>query len=257
MTAPGQDAFRLENVSKRFGDLEALSDLDLRIASGEMVGLIGPSGAGKTTLLRVMAGLLQPSAGSILVGGRMTSKLSPAQLRAARRATGFIHQSLDLVPELRVVSNVLAGRLGFGGAWQALRLLVWPPREDLLAAHTCLEQVALTDKMYERSSKLSGGQAQRVAIARVLFQDPAAILADEPVSAVDPARARDLLEILSRINSETGKTIVVSLHAIDLARRYCDRLVGMRDGRIFFDRKASEVTDAELDRLYDLNGATA
>ncbi|MCB9833928.1 MAG: ATP-binding cassette domain-containing protein [Planctomycetes bacterium] len=255
MTGTDREAFRLEGVTKRFGDFVALSDVSLRVDRGEMIGLIGPSGAGKTTLLRILAGMLQPSEGRTLVGGHMVAKLSRLELRAVRRATGFIHQSLDLVPELRVVSNVLAGRLGFGGLWEALRLLTWPRRDDLVEVHRCLERVALTEKMYERSSKLSGGQAQRVAIARVLFQDPTAILADEPVSAVDPARARDLLEILARINAETGKTIVVSLHAIDLARRHCGRLIGMREGRIFFDRKAEEVTDAELDRLYDLGGA--
>ena len=155
-----------------------------------------------------------------------------------------------------MVTNVLAGRLGRMSLLETLRALIWPTQADLLAAHACLEQVALTEKMYERCAKLSGGQAQRLAIARVLFQDPRAIFADEPISSVDPARARDLLETLKRINEETGKTVVVSLHALDLARRYCQRLIGMRRGRILFDLPAAEVDDARLEDLYELETAS-
>lgn len=245
-------AFRLENVGQRLGGHDVLSGVDLVVRRGERVGLIGPSGAGKTTLLRILAGMYQPTSGRVLVGTHMTERLSRAEIREIRRKTGFIHQSLDLVPELRVVSNVLAGRLGYQNVFQALRALLWPKSSDLLRVHEALDRVGLTEKMYVRTDTLSGGQAQRVALARVLHQDPEAILADEPVSSVDPARARDLLELLRSINQATGKPVVISLHAVDLAREFCTRLVGLRAGRIVFDGEAKSIDDEKVRALYDL-----
>jgi phosphonate transport system ATP-binding protein len=245
-------AFKLEGVSKELGGHLVLAGVSFEIRRGERVGLIGPSGAGKTTLLRILAGMYQPSAGRLLVGGHMTGKLTRSELRLARRRTGFIHQSLDLVPELRVVSNVLAGRLGLWNIAQAARALLWPKRADLLGVHAALERVDLTDKMYARTDTLSGGQAQRVALARVLFQDPDAILADEPVSSVDPARARDLMRLLRDINESTGKPVIVSIHAVDLARDFCTRLIGLRGGRVVIDAKVADVAPRDFDALYAL-----
>ncbi len=252
MANQGDHAFLIQEVTKKFGDTIALDSVCLGVETGEVVGIISPSGAGKTTLLRLLGGMLQPSSGQVSAGGRMVSQFSQKELLSRRRNTGFIHQSLDLVPELKVVANVVAGRLGYMGIWGALRSLIWPCKEDLNRVYACLERVALTHKMFERTSKLSGGQQQRVAIARVLFQDPSAIFADEPVSAVDPARAKDLLELLVRINKETGKTIIVSLHNIELARKFCTRLVGMRAGRIEFDKTATTVGVHDLEALYEL-----
>ncbi|MFT7620718.1 MAG: phosphonate transport system ATP-binding protein [Planctomycetota bacterium] len=252
MSSQKAHAFRIEQVSKSFGTTKALSSVCLSVEEGEVVGIVGPSGSGKTTLLRLLGGMLQPSAGQVQSGGRMVAHFSRKELLHRRRNTGFIHQSLNLVPELKVLANVLVGRLGYMGVWGALRALLWPRKDDLLAVHKCLERVALTEKMYARTSKLSGGQQQRVAIARVLFQDPTAIFADEPISAVDPARARDLLELLSGINQETGKTIIVSLHNIELAKEFCSRLVGMRAGQIVFDKPAGQVTEKDLAALYEL-----
>ncbi len=252
MTDVGEHAFLIQEVTKKFGETTALDSVCLRVASSEVVGIIGPSGAGKTTLLRLLGGMLQPSAGQVLSRGRMVQQFSRKELLVRRRETGFIHQSLDLVPELKVATNVLAGRLGYTGAWGALRTLLWPAKDDLVKVHACLDRVALTHKMYARTSKLSGGQQQRVAIARVLFQDPKAIFADEPVSSVDPARAHDLMDLLSGINRETGKTIIVSLHNIDLATEFCTRLVGMRAGKIEFDKPAKDVQASDLKQLYEL-----
>lgn len=252
MTSQKAHAFLIQQVSKSFGTTRALTSVSLSVDEGEIVGIVGPSGAGKTTLLRLLGGMLQPSAGQVQSDGRMVAQFSRKELLHRRRNTGFIHQSLNLVPELKVVANVLAGRLGYMSVWQALRALLWPKKADLLAVHGCLERVALTDKMFERTSKLSGGQMQRVAIARVLFQDPTAIFADEPISSVDPARARDLLELLAGINLETGKTIIVSLHNIELAKEFCTRLVGMRSGQIEFNKLAQDVTDDDLSVLYQL-----
>ena len=247
-----QHAFLTRDLTKRFAKTLALDSVCLEVSAGEIVGLIGPSGAGKTTLLRLLGGMLQPSSGHILANGQMVSRFSKEELLHRRRNTGFIHQSLNLVPELKVLANVLAGRLGYMGIFGTLRALLWPRKEDLVRVHSCLERVALTEKMYERTSKLSGGQKQRVAIARVLFQDPQAIFADEPVSAVDPARAKDLMEMLSGINQETGKTILVSMHNVELARQFCTRIVGMRAGRIVFDKEPDAIEASELKDLYEL-----
>ncbi len=246
-------AFRLEGVSKRFGDFCALHDLSISIEQGERVGIIGPSGAGKTTLLRILGGILQPSTGQLLVGQKMTGRLSRRQLRMLRRRTGFIHQSFDLVPELRVATNVLVGRVGYWSLWATLRNLIRPRSQDMADVHQALEQVALAEKMFDLTANLSGGQMQRVALARVLYQDPDAILADEPVASVDPARAQNLLDRLRNIVDETRKPVVISLHNVQHAREFCTRLIGLRAGRMVFDVPAGEVSDTALVRLYDLN----
>ena len=246
-------AFRLEGVSKRFGALHALSDLSFSVSRGERVGIIGPSGSGKTTLLRILGGIFQPSQGQLLVEQQMTSRLTRRQLREVRRRTGFIHQSLDLVPELRVATNVLLGRVGYWSAWSTVRNLIRPRSDDLLAVHRVLEQVALGERMFDLTANLSGGQMQRVALARVLYQDPDAILADEPVASLDPARAEDLLQRLSDIVQDTTKPCVISLHNVKHARKFCTRLIGLRNGRMAFDAPVDEVSDDDLSKLYDLN----
>ncbi len=248
-------AFKLDGVSKRFGDFSALSDLSFSVSRGERVGIIGPSGAGKTTLLRILGGILQPSSGQLLVGQKMTGRLTRRQLRGLRRRTGFIHQSLDLVPELRVATNVLLGRVGYWNLPTTLRNLIRPRAADLADVHRALEQVALDERMFDLTARLSGGQMQRVALARVLYQDPDAILADEPVASVDPARAEDLLRRLADIVQETGKPCVISLHNVKHARKFCTRLIGLRAGTMIFDAPVDSVSDDDLNLLYDLNVA--
>lgn len=245
-------AFKLDGVSKRFGDFSALSNLSFSVSRGERLGIIGPSGAGKTTLLRILGGILQPSSGQLLVGHQMTGHLTRRQLRSLRRRTGFIHQSFDLVPELRVSTNVLLGRVGYWNLLTTLRNLIRPKANDLLDVHRVLEQVALEERMFDLTANLSGGQMQRVALARVLYQDPEAILADEPVASVDPARAENLLHRLAEIVRDTGKPCVISLHNVKHARKFCTRLIGLRSGMMLFDVPVDSVTDEDLSRLYNL-----
>jgi phosphonate transport system ATP-binding protein len=239
----------------RFAALGALADVDLVIEAGERVALLGPSGAGKSTLLKVLNGTLRPTAGRVEVDGCDLATLGRRALRSVRAGIGFIHQHLDLVPSLRVSQNVLAGRLGRMGVLGAARLLLLPPRARLLEVHAVLDRVGIGEKLFERTDRLSGGQQQRVAIARALHQVPAALLADEPVSSVDPARARDTIALLTGISREQGLTLVASLHDADLARAAFDRLVALRDGRIVFDRPAAEVRDEDMRTLYTLSAA--
>lgn len=244
--------FRLEGVAVRFGRLEALSGIDLDVAAGEAIGFVGPSGSGKTTLLRVLGGMQRPIDGCVRVNGTRLSDLSRRGLRAVRSSIGFVHQDLSLVPNLRVSQNVIAGRLGRRAFWPSVRTMLLAPRPELDQVHGLLDRVGIADKLFERTDRLSGGQRQRVAIARALHQEPSALLADEPVSSVDPARARDTVDLLTRISREEGLTLCMSLHNLELAREFLPRLIGLRGGRVVFDSRREDVTDAEFHALYDL-----
>ena len=253
MIQPADDrGLRLESVTVRYGGLAALADVSLTVAAGERVGLVGPSGAGKTTLLRLFNGSVRPTEGRALVLGEDVARLSPAGLRRLRSAIGFVHQDLSLVPNQRVIRNVLSGKLGQRSFAGSVRMMLFPRRVEELHVHRILERVGVQEKMYERTDRLSGGQRQRVAIARALYQEPAALLADEPVSSVDPARARDTVALLTRISSEEGLTLCMSLHNLALAREFFPRLVGLRQGRVVFDRPTGELTDGQFEELYHL-----
>jgi phosphonate transport system ATP-binding protein len=216
------------------------------------VAFVGPSGAGKTTLLRLLNGTVRPSAGTVAVDGRPLAALPPAELRRLRARIGFVHQDFGLVPNLRVLHNVLAGRLGAQSFLGSLRCFLVPPRRAVVEVHALLERVGIPEKLYEPARRLSGGQRQRVAVARALFQRPGALLADEPVSSVDPARARDTVGLLVEVCRERGLTLVVSLHDLGLAREFFPRLVGVRRGRIAFDRASAAMAEEEFAALYDL-----
>jgi phosphonate transport system ATP-binding protein len=245
-------AFEFEALSLRFGELRALDSIELEIAAGEAVGFVGPSGAGKTSLLRMLIGAVRPTTGRVLAAGRDLASLSRSEMKALRASIGFVHQDLSLVPNLRVSQNVLAGRLGRLDLLGSLRHMLLPRRSDLVEVHRLLERVGIEDKLFERTDRLSGGQKQRVAIARAVFQEPSALIADEAVSSVDPARARDTVELLTRISQEEGLTLCMSLHSLDLARDYFPRLIGMRAGRVVFDRSSEKIGNTEFDALYDL-----
>ena len=251
MTIPeGDRIFRLDGVSKVYNGLVALAPLSLAIGSGEAVAVVGPSGAGKTTLLHLLAGVVRPDAGAIAVNGHNLAELRPG--RELSRLVGVIHQQFDLVPHLSVLHNTIAGRLGH---WSAVRSVVslLSPRDRHLA-EAALDRVGLADKLYERTSRLSGGEQQRVAIARLLVQDPRVIVADEPVASLDPARARDLMGLLSSIAEESDKTLIASIHSVDLAREFFSRVVGLRNGQLHFDLPIHGVGDDLLADLYDLQG---
>jgi phosphonate transport system ATP-binding protein len=247
--------FRLEGASVRYGAARALEGVDLEIAPGEAVAFVGPSGAGKTTLLRLLNGTVRPTEGRVWVDGRELGSLPPRRLRAVRATIGFIHQDLSLVPNLRVSQNVISGGVGRQSFLGSLKSVLRPSKSELLRAHEILEQVGIGEKLFERTDRLSGGQRQRVAVARALYQGPAALLADEPVSSVDPARARDTIDLLTRVCREKRLTLVASLHHLDLAREFFPRLVGLRAGRVAFDRRAADLYDADLRDLYALTAA--
>ncbi|MHC4817355.1 MAG: phosphonate ABC transporter ATP-binding protein, partial [Planctomycetota bacterium] len=187
----------LRQASVAYNGTPALAGIDLRIEPGEAVAVVGPSGAGKTTLLRLLNATVRPNAGSVAVDGEVLASCSTRELRAIRSRIGFVHQDLSLVPNLRVLQNVLAGRVGRRGFWPSLQTVFFPRRAAVQRVHEILERVGIPEKLYERTDTLSGGQRQRVAIARALFQEPEALLADEPVSSVDPARARDAVGLLA------------------------------------------------------------
>lgn len=248
-----QPMFKLEAAGRTYDNITALRPTSLTIMPGETVALVGPSGAGKTTLLHMLAGIVLPSTGRCLIDGQPTSKLRPG--RELARQVGIIHQQFDLVLPLPVVHNVLAGRLGEWGLLKSALSLIFPQEVD--KARAALERVGIADKIFERTSRLSGGQQQRVALARILLQNPRAILADEPVSSLDPAWASDLMRLLTGIAAADGKTLVASLHSVDLARQHFSRIIGLRAGRVWFDLPAGEVTDDDLARLYSLETGVA
>ncbi|CAN7296753.1 phosphonate ABC transporter ATP-binding protein [Rhizobacter sp. LjRoot28] len=233
----------------------ALEAVDLSVGAGEQVALIGPSGAGKTTLLRMAAASLRPTEGAVQVLGDDPWRLSAAALRRLRTRIGLVHQTPPIPPRLRVVTAVLAGRLGQWSAGRALRSLLYP--SDIDGAREALARLDLGDRLFERCDRLSGGQLQRVAVARVLYQRPDLLLADEPVSSLDPTSADLVASQLLAQSRATGATLMASLHAVDLALKWFPRVVGVRDGAVLFDAPASAVTPAMLQALYGGEGASA
>lgn len=250
----GSAAFELHGAGVLYSGRAALTDAHLAVLPGEAVAFVGPSGAGKTTLLRLLDAALAPTSGSVSVDGRRVDELRPAELRALRARLGFVHQDLALVPNYRVLANVIAGRLGRMSFARSVRAMLFPGRADVERAASILERVGIGAKLYQRTDSLSGGERQRVALARALYQEPSALLLDEPVSSVDPARARDLVELVTEISREQRLTLLVSIHDIDLAREHFQRLVGLRSGRIVFDGSTASIGANALADLYSLEG---
>jgi phosphonate transport system ATP-binding protein len=226
----------------------ALRGIDLNVGDGERVAIIGPSGAGKTSLLRLLATSLKPSAGQFQLLGAAPWSLSARARQRLRARIGLVHQAPPLPPRQRVVTAVLAGKLGQWSLTRGLLSLLHPL--DSPGAQAALARLDLADKLFQRCDQLSGGQLQRVGIARVLYQTPELILADEPVSAMDPVLADHTLGVLCADAGRRGVTLLASLHAVDLALAHFPRIVGVRDGRIAFDRPREAVSQADLDALY-------
>ncbi|HEY9606954.1 MAG TPA: phosphonate ABC transporter ATP-binding protein [Allocoleopsis sp.] len=245
---PDIPIFELKNVSKQFGRFPSLVDINLKIWPGDRIALVGSSGAGKSTLISLLNGTLLPTAGEVWVLDRNLAQVRPKVLRQVQRQIGTIYQQFHLVDNLRVIHNVNAGHLGRWSFLKAAASLLWPL--DVEMAAQALTQVGIPEKLYERTDSLSGGQQQRVAIARVLVQNPTAILADEPISSLDPERSREIMDLLRQLSQDTGKTLVTSLHAIEFARSHYQRIIGLRQGRILFDTPADALSDAMIQDLY-------
>ena len=245
-------AIRVSQLRKTFGEFRALDDISLDVRPGEMVALIGASGSGKSTLLRHIAALVagDRQAGRVEAMGRVVQENGRVarDIRRIRSQIGFVFQQFNLVGRLPVMTNVLTGALGRLPWWRSLtgRFGV-EERERALAA---LARVGIADKAWVRASALSGGQQQRAAIARTLVQQARIILADEPIASLDPESSRRVMETLARINAEDGVTVVVSLHQVDFALRYCPRTVALKGGVIVYDGPSSALTPALLRDLY-------
>jgi phosphonate transport system ATP-binding protein len=236
------------------GGRAALAGVALDVGNGERVAVIGPSGAGKTTLLRVLGAALRPTSGAVSIGGADPWSLPQRRLRRLRSRIGLVHQAPPLPPRQRVVTAVLAGRLGAWGFWKALASLVYPA--DIAGARQVLARLQLAERLFDRCDRLSGGELQRVGVARVLYQRPDLLLADEPVSALDPRLADRAVGELNREAHERGVTLVASLHAVDLALKWFPRVVGLRDGAVMFDAPPVRVSDRMLRELYRGESAT-
>lgn len=254
----------IQKLYKSYGEhTEVLRGIDLHIKAGEFVCIIGLSGAGKSTLLRCINRLIDPSSGRIMIPRALLGlgadgmkadvlKLHPADLRLLRRKVGMVFQQFNIVKRLSVIENVLTGGLGYRpGLRSVLRIF---PRDEKRRALTNLKRVGLLEHAYKRADQLSGGEQQRVAIARTLMQHPAIILADEPVSSLDPKLSRVVLDILKRVCREDGITALVSLHTLELTREYADRVIGLRQGEVCFDGVTQNLTDAMVESVYHRAG---
>ncbi|MPZ55322.1 MAG: phosphonate ABC transporter ATP-binding protein [Rhizobiales bacterium] len=238
----------LEGVSRRFGNLAAVNGVSLSVEAGSFVGVIGRSGAGKSTLLRLINRLVEPSEGRVSFHGTDVTALQGRALRQWRARSAMIFQQFNLVPRLDVLTNVLIGRLSHHATLPSL-FNRFTAAERTMAVES-LDRLDLTAHAFQRADTLSGGQQQRVAIARALMQDPAILLADEPIASLDPRNAACVMDSLQSINRESGLTILCNLHTLDAARQYCDRIIGMAKGKIVFDGAPAALTPAATRQIY-------
>jgi phosphonate transport system ATP-binding protein len=237
----------IQGLTKRYGNFEALHDINLRVAQGEFLVVLGPSGAGKSTLLRCINRLAEPTAGTITVCGEVSSS-NAKDLRRLRCKVAMIFQHYNVVPRLTVIKNVITGRLG-----SLPSIASWFhifPKKDIQIARECLKRVELTEKASLRTDTLSGGQKQRVGIARALAQQPKVILADEPVASLDPKTSRTVLNYLRQASRDLGITVVCNLHQVDYAKEFAERIVGVSAGRIVFDGPPEKLTEEILQKIY-------
>lgn len=227
---------------------EALRNINISASAGEAIAIIGSSGSGKTSLLSLIATSLRPSSGSISVLNIDPWAISKRQLQRLRSQIGLVHQAAPITPKQRVITAVLAGRLGQWPLWRSLLSLIYPV--DIAGPESCLEKLGLADRLFDRCDRLSGGQLQRVGVARVLYQRPNILLADEPVSAMDPVLSDVTIQCLLEDARTRDACFVASLHAVDIALRWFPRIIGLRDGEVFFDLPAAQVSEDLLKQLY-------
>ena len=238
----------LHGVTKRFGETLAVDRISFRCERGELVGIIGRSGAGKSTLLRLINRLTDPSEGRVVWDGEDVSRLKGKALRRWRRRCAMIFQQFNLCPRLDVITNVLVGVVAERPL--AMSLIKFFPAEDRARAILELDALDMAGAALQRAGTLSGGQQQRVAIARAMLQEPDLVLADEPVASLDPVNAEVVMEALQTICRERNLPVIVNLHSLEIARRYCTRVVAMAKGAIVFDGPPGGLTPAVLERVY-------
>jgi len=239
----------VHNLSKSYGDVTAMSDVNLHVGTGELVALIGPSGAGKSTLLRCINRMIDASSGEVVFEDVDVQRLGRQDLRRVRTKIGMIFQHYNLVYRLTVIENVLHGRLGY---MRGLGGIVGRYSElDKARAVEIIRRLGLLEQIYKRCDALSGGQKQRVGIARALIQDPQIILCDEPIASLDPSTAKVIMDYLRTISAELGIAVLVSLHQVDVAVKYADRILGMNAGRIVFDGAPAALTRDTIYEIYD------
>ena len=238
-----------DNVSKTYGNgVKGLDHINLTIEDGEFVSIIGLSGAGKSTLLRSINRLNDVSEGEITIKGVSVTKAGKKELRQIRRKIGLISQNFNLVKRSTVQKNVLSGRLGYYSTWKSILGLF--SKEDYERTTDALERVGLLDKLHTRCDELSGGQQQRVSIARTLVQQADIILADEPVASLDPVTTQKIMKDLQNINKGMGKTVIVNIHSVELARTFSTRIIALKAGKMVFDGTPEELTDQKLIEIY-------
>jgi phosphonate transport system ATP-binding protein len=243
---------KLNGVTRRFGVKTAVDDVSLESPAGQMVGIIGRSGAGKSTLLRMINRLIDVSDGTIEFDGKAVSALKGQSLRNWQRDCAMIFQQFNLVPRLDVITNVMLGRLNHRNT--VLNLLQIFSETEQFMALKALEKLDIAQTATQWAQTLSGGQQQRVAIARALMQEPRVILADEPIASLDPRNAKIVMDSLAAINDEQGITVITNLHTLDTARSYCERIIGMSEGRVVFDGTPDELTTDVARALYGAEG---
>lgn len=239
----------VKNLTKIYGNtVKALDNVTFNVTPGQFLAVVGLSGSGKSTLLRCINRLIEPTAGQIIWHGKDVTDASQDDLRRIRRRIGMIFQHFNLVSRSPVITNVLAGRLGYvNPAWSLINRF---PREDVRQALEKLNRVGIGDKAYVRADALSGGQQQRVGIARALMQNPEMLLADEPVASLDPVLAHSIMKILKQLNQEDGITVICSLHFLDLVQRYADRAIALNEGKLVFDGLPQEIDDQRFREIY-------
>jgi len=240
---------KVTHLGKDFGGAPVIRDMDFSVQSGERIALLGPNGVGKTTLFRHINLTLTPGSGGILLNGVAVNALSAKETRALKRRIATIFQQHNLIPRFKVINNILAGRLGQWRVHKALfSLLIKSLHVD--DVHDVLEKTGIADKMYWRTDRLSVGQQQWVAIARAFYQNPDLLLADEPCASLDPRNAEKLIKLLVNWSEQHNKTVIASFHDTELALAYFPRIIGLKDGSVFFDLPAGQVTTQHLQDLY-------
>ena len=242
---------RIKNLKKKFKDTVAINGVNLEIEEGKITGIIGRSGSGKSTLLRMINRLIEPTEGTIEFNDTIITDIKGKALRKWRSECAMIFHQFNLVDRLDVLTNVLIGSLGRN--YSFLNLFGYFSKEEKINALRNLNRFELTEKSLQRSGTLSGGQQQRVAIARALMQKPKILLADEPISSLDPKNSKRVMDDMLKINREDGITIICNLHSLEIAKKYCDRLIGLSEGEVVFDGKPNELTASISKKLYDLD----